>query len=148
MKTILTFAAGLLLTLSTMAADHRPTVTIKSRRNFEIVVDGRLYHNDNTIRLDMFRGVHTIKVYERGRGFFGRPQLVSAKNFFVRNNDLRIIVDYSGYVDIDERGYNGRGYDRNDRRWDGNDRDRDWNDRGLNGNDRDRNDRTYDRNGY
>jgi hypothetical protein len=133
MKTILTFAAGLLLTLSTMAADRPPSVTIKSNRNFEIVVDGRAYRNDNSIRLDrMHPGIHTIKVYERSRGFFGRMRLVSAKNFFVRNNDLRITVDYSGYVDIDERRY-----DRRNRGWDGNDRnDRDW----------DRNDRDYGRN--
>ena len=133
MKTIFTFAAGLLLTLSTMAADRPPSVTIKSSRNYEIVVDGRTYRNDNSIRLDRMRpGMHTIKVYERSRGFFGRMRLVSAKNFFVRNNDLRITVNYSGYVDIDERRY-----DRRDRGRDGNDRnDRDWN----------RNDRDYGRN--
>ena len=127
MKTILTFAAGLLLTLSTMAADRPPSVTIKSNRNFEVVVDGRTYRNDNSIRLDRMRpGMHTIKVYERTRGLFGRVRLVSAKNFFVRNNDLRITVNYSGYVDIDERGYNNR----RDRGWDGNDR----NDRDYGGN--------------
>ena len=126
MKTILTFAAGLLLTLSTMAADRPPSVTIKSNRNFEVVVDGRTYRNDNSIRLDRMRpGMHTIKVYERTRGLFGRVRLVSAKNFFVRNNDLRITVNYSGYVNIDERGNNNRrdrGWDDNDRGWD-NDRD-------------------------
>jgi hypothetical protein len=125
MKTILTFAAGLLLTLSTMAADRPPSVTIKSNRNFEIVVDGRTYRNDNTIRLDRMRpGMHSIKVYERGRGFFGRMRLVSAKNFVVRNNDLRITVNYSGYVNIDEKRL-----DRRDRGWDDNDRGRDRNDR-------------------
>jgi hypothetical protein len=125
MKTILTFAAGLLLTLSTMAADRPPSVTIKSNRNFEVVVDGRTYRNDNSIRLDRMRpGVHTIKVYERSRGLFGRMRLVSAKNFFVRNNDLRITVNYSGYVDIDEKRL-----DRRDRGWDDNDRGRDRNDR-------------------
>ena len=75
------------------------------------------------------------KCTKEAADFFGRMRLVSAKNFFVRNNDLRITVNYSGYVDIDERrngrGYdrNGRGYDRNDRGWDGNDRDWDRNDR-------------------
>src|SRR5215204_2715584 len=126
MKTILTFAAGLLLTLSTMAADRPPSVTIKSNRNFEVVVDGRTYRNDNTIRLDRMRpGIHTIKVYERTRGLFGRVRLVSAKNFFVRNNDLRITVNYSGYVDIDEKRLDrgDRGWDNNDRGWDSNDRD-------------------------
>ena len=130
MKTILTFAAGLLLTLSTMAADRPPSVTIKSNRNFEVVVDGRTYRNDNSIRLDRMRpGVHTIKVYERSRGLFGRMRLVSAKNFFVRNNDLRITVNYSGYVDIDEKRL-----DRRDRGWDDNDRGRDRNDRDYGGN--------------
>ena len=125
MKTILTFAAGLLLTLSTMAAGRPPSVTIKSNRNFEVVVDGRTYRNDNSIRLDRMRpGMHTIKVYERTRGLFGRVRLVSAKNFFVRNNDLRITVNYSGYVDIDEKRLDRRG-----RGWDDNDRDRDRNDR-------------------
>ena len=135
MKTILTFAAGLLLTLSTMAADRPPSVTIKSNRNFELVVDGRNYRNDNTIRLDRMRpGMHSIQVYERSRGFFGRMRLVSSKNFFVRNNDLRITVNYSGYVNIDERRYDRRGRDwdnndRNDRDWDRND-DRDYRSRG------------------
>ena len=126
MKTILTLAAGLLLTLSTMAADRPPSVTIKSNRNFEVVIDGRTYRNDNSIRLDRMRpGMHTIKVYERTRGIFGRVRLVSAKNFFVRNNDLRITVNYSGYVDIDEKRLDrrGRGWDDNDRGRDRNDRD-------------------------
>jgi hypothetical protein len=132
MKTILTLAAGLLLTLTTMAADRYPSVTIKSKRNFEIVVDGRAYRNDNTIRFDrMQRGMHSIKVYERSRGLFGsRMRLVSAKNFFVRNSDLRITVGANGFVDIDERGYDrrDRGWDDdrrydNDRGWDRNDRD-------------------------
>jgi len=114
-----------------MAADRPPSVTIKSHRNYEIVIDGRTYRNDNTIRLDRMRpGMHSIKVYERGRGFFGRMRLVSAKNFFVRNNDLRITVGFNGYVDIDEKRYDrrDRGWDRNDRGYD-NDRDWDRNDR-------------------
>lgn len=138
MKTILTLAAGLLLTLTTMAADRYPTVTIKSRNNFTIVVDGRTYHNDKNIRLDMRRGMHSIKVYERGRGYFGRMRLVSSKNFFVRNNDLRITIGFNGFVDIDERGY-----DRRDRNWDRNDRGYDRDDRDYG--DRDRKDRDYDR---
>ena len=138
MKTVLTFVAGLLLTLTTMAADRPPSVTIKSHRNFEIVIDGRTYRDDNTIRFDRMRpGMHSIKVYERGRGFFGRMRLVSAKNFYVRNNDLRITVGFNGYVNIDERRYDRR--DRNDRRYD-NDRDWDRNDRGYD------NDRDWDRN--
>jgi hypothetical protein len=141
MKRLLTLAAAGLITIGAMAADRFPSVTIKSKKDFEIVVDGRTYRNDNNIRLDRLRkGMHTIKVYERTRGLFGsRTRLVSSKNFMVRNDDLRITVDRSGYVDIDEQGY-GRNNDRNDRGWGDNDRDRnrDW--------DKDR-DKDWDRNG-
>ena len=145
MKRLLTLAAAGLITIGAMAADRFPSVTIKSKRDFEIVVDGRTYRNDNNIRLDRLRkGMHTIKVYERTRGLFGnRMRLVSSKNFMVRNEDLRITIDRSGYVDIDEQGY-GRDRDRNDRGWGDNERnrDRDW-DRDK---DWDRNDnRGYDR---
>jgi hypothetical protein len=139
MKKIMTLACVSLFTLAAMAADRYPSVTIKSRRNFEIVVDGRNYDNDNNIRIDrMRRGMHTIKVYERSRGFFNnRLKLVSSKTFFVKNEDLRITVNAYGFVDVDEVG-NGRGRDR-----DYNDRDRDWD---RNDNDRDRdNDRNRDR---
>jgi hypothetical protein len=146
MKKIMTLAFVSLFTLAAMAADRNPSVTIKSRRNFEIVVDGRNYNNDNNIRIDkMRRGMHTIKVYERSRGFFNnRLKLVSSKTFFVRNEDLRITVNAFGYVDVDEVG-NGRGRDR-----DYNDRDRDWdrrdNDRNRD-NDRDR-DRDWENRSY
>ena len=148
MKRLLTLAAAGLITIGAMAADRFPSVTIKSKKDFEIVVDGRTYRNDNNIRLDRLRkGMHTIKVYERTRGLFGRTRLVSSKNFMVRNDDLRITIDRSGYIDIDEQGY-GRRNDRNDKGWGDNDRnrDRDW-DRDK---DWDRNDnRGYDRNrGY
>jgi len=135
MKTLLTIAAGCLFSIAALAADRGPSVTIKSKRNFEIIVDGQRYHNDNTIRLrGMNRGIHTIKVYERSRGFFGnRLRLVSSKNFLVRNNDLTIMIDHFGRIDIDEQ-RNGKGWDggRND-----NNRDRDWKDNDRY-NDRDR----------
>ena len=136
MKKLLTLAIVSLFTMAAMAADRYPSVTIKSKRDFQIVVDGRTYNNgvfrnDNTIRLDRInRGMHRIQIYERSRGLFGsRMRLVSSKNFFVRNDDLRITVDRSGYINVDEIGF-GRGRDRNDRNrdWDDND-DRDWNGR-------------------
>jgi hypothetical protein len=133
MKTFLTLITFSLFTVAAMAADKRPTVIIKSKRNFEIVVDGKKFQNDNSIRIDWLRrGMHTITVYERSRGFFGnRLRPVSSRNFMVRNNDIRITVNYAGYVDIDEIG-NGR------------DKDRGWND-GNRDRDRDRDDRDYDR---
>lgn len=140
MKKLITLAVVGLFTLTTMAADHYPSVTIRSKSRFQIMVDGMRYFNDNTIHLDRIqRGMHTIRVYEKSYGFFGpRLRLVSTRNFFVRNSDIFITVDRSGFVDVDERGYgrrNGRGRD-----WDDRDRDRDWNNR-----DRDRDhDRDWD----
>lgn len=149
MKKLLTLAAFDLFTMAAMAADRYPSVTIKSKRNFQIVVDGRTYNdNDNTIRLDrMRRGMHSISVYERSRGLFGsRMRLVSSKNFYVSNDDIRITIDRSGYVDVNEIGY-GRGNDRNyndrNRNSDRNDRDRRWNDNDDNDRDWNRNDRSH-----
>lgn len=123
MKTIFTLITFSLFTIAAWAADNGPTVTIKSKRNFSIAVDGRKYYNDNSIRLDgLRRGMHTITVYERSRGLFGyRLRPVSSMNFMVRNNDIRLTVNYAGYADIDEIG-NGRGKDRE---WYDRDRDRD-----------------------
>jgi hypothetical protein len=133
-KVLLATMAALFVSFAALAADRYPSVTIKSKRNFEIVVDGRTYRNDNTIRLDrLSRGIHTIRVYEQGRGIFGRTRLVSSKSFYVRNDDLRITIDRNGYVDIDQVNGRGRGWDNDDRDW-GRDRDRNW----------DRNDRDRD----
>jgi len=134
MKTFLTLITVSLLTVAAMGADKRPTVTIKSKRNFEIVVDGKRFYNDNSIRIDWLRrGMHTITVYEKSRGIFGnRLRPVSSRNFMVRNNDIRITVNYAGYVDVDEIG-NGRD---NNRGWNDRDRDRDG-DRDDRGSDRD-----------
>jgi hypothetical protein len=142
MKKLLTLAVVSLFTMAAMAADHYPSVTIRSRsNNFQIVVDGRTYNgngrpifdNNNTIHLDRIgRGRHRIEIFERSRGLFGsRMRLVSSKNFFVRNDDLRITVDRSGYINVDEVGYGNnrdRNYNDRDRNWNGNDRNRDWND--------------------
>ncbi len=114
MKTFLTFAAVCLLTISSMAAGRYPTVTIKTSGNFQISLDGRKFYNDNTIRLDrMEKGSHTIKVYKIRRGLYGtRTRLVSSRKFFVRNDDIRITINYNGKLDIDEVS-NGRNRDRN-----------------------------------
>ena len=77
--------------------------------------------------------MHSIRVYEKRGGLFNnRLRLVSTRNFFVRNDDLRITVDFSGRVDIDEirdrrdnrndrydrdRNYRDRDYGRNERKW-------------------------------
>ena len=131
MKAILTFLAVSVFTLTSVAADKYPSVTIKSKQRHEIMVDGKRYFGDNTIHINrMSRGMHNIKVFERSRGMFGnRLRLVSSKNFFVRNDDLRITVDFAGRVDVDEINKRRRGNDRYDRDWDRDDHNRGRNDR-------------------
>jgi len=127
MKTILTLFAVTMFTITSMAADRHPTVTIKTKNRYEVVVDGKRYRGDNFIHIKRMRnGMHNIKVYERSRGLFNsRLRLVSTRNFIVRNNDLRITVDFAGRTDIDEfRDRRGRGNDRYDRDFDR--RDDDW----------------------
>jgi hypothetical protein len=46
MKKIFTLLTGILITLVTFAAD-RPTVTLRSTRNYEIVIDGKSYFSQN-----------------------------------------------------------------------------------------------------
>jgi hypothetical protein len=131
MKALLTFTAAFLFVIATWASDRYPAVTIKSKKQFEIMVDGRRYVNDKNIRLDRLnRGMHTIKVYERNRGLFGRSRLVASRNFFVWNQDIRITIDHFGYVNIDEA---GNRWDK-DRRWNDNNKYNDRDDRGYNRN--------------
>lgn len=132
MKKIFTLIAGLLMAAAVFAADHRPSVMVRSSKNYKIVIDGRsFFTNSNTIRLDNFYvGRHTIKVYEMRRGYFGRRErLVDAAAFEVRRNDVMINVDFFGNISIRERRSYGR-YDRDERGYDRNERDdrRDWDD--------------------
>ena len=144
MKTLFTSAAVCLFTLTTMAADHYPALTIKSKRHFEFVIDGQRYFHDNFIHFDRIqRGMHTIQVYEHSRGFFGnRHRLISSRTFMVRNNDIIINVDYSGFAYVKEAG-NGWGRDR---KWKNRDWDRDKGDGEYDYRDRNYNDKGYDRN--
>ena len=110
MKKIFTLIAATVLTVASFAADRRPVVTLKSSRNYEIVIDGRSYlSNSGIMDLSNIRmGQHTIKVYEvsRGRGiglFFGRmKKLVDASTFFLRNKDVDINIDFRGQIRITE----------------------------------------------
>jgi hypothetical protein len=135
MKKLFTLALGLMLSVAMFAADHRPTVTIKSAKRYEIVIDGkRFMTNGNTFNIStLSNGRHFVKVYEVNPGFFSRTKrLVASSTFQLRNNDVRIAIDRFGNMQIKESRM-GRGWD-NDRR----DNDRDY------GRDRD-NDRDWDR---
>ena len=127
MKKIFTLIAATFLTVATFAADHRPSVSIRSRGNYEVVIDGRSYISRNGMMdlSNLRKGQHSIKVYELSRTFMfmKTKRLVDASFFQLRNRDLDIYVDFRGQIRISE--------DRRDRdRWDN---DRDWN----NGRDRD-----------
>lgn len=128
-----------LLTVALFAADRRPTVTIQSGRNYEIVIDGKSYfsNNNGTMNLVKLRdGRHTISVYKvNNQGLFRKSRkMVSASAFTVRDNDIRIVVDFYGKIQVTEsRNKKGKGgWEMNDRnnndhdmeRQDRNDRDR------------------------
>ncbi|TMI74364.1 MAG: hypothetical protein E6H09_05475 [Bacteroidetes bacterium] len=135
MKKIFTLIAATVLTVATFAADRRPSVTLRSSKNYEIVVDGRSYFSNSGFMdlSNLRRGVHSIKVYEMNRrggsplaGFggllFGRgKRLVDASSFQLQNRDININIDFRGQIMIQE--------ERNSRdRWDNdrNSHDRDY----------------------
>ena len=138
MKKIFTLIAGLILSVAVMAADRGPDLTIRSSKNYKIVVDGRsFYSNSSILRINnLSRGVHTIQVFEMRRGYYSqRERVVASTSFRMGKKDVRIFIDQMGRIHIIQDHDNGR-YDRNDKH----DNDRDWN------NDRSRDNRPYDRN--
>jgi hypothetical protein len=144
MKKIFTLIAATVLTVATFAADRRPSVTVRSSRNYEIVIDGRSYYSNNGIMdlSNLGRGQHSIKVFEINRRV-GNPfgglggiilkkgkKLVDASTFNLRNKDIDITIDFRGQIRISEERSGRGGWDDrrdNDRDNDhGRDRDRDW----------------------
>jgi len=134
MKKIFTLVTGLLMAVALMAADRRPVVTVKSMKNYKIVIDGRTYFTNNSrLRVPyMQSGWHSIQVFEMRRGyFFRRERLVSSERFILRNHDVDITINYFGKVQIRE--------DRDFGRFDHDDRDRGrWDDKGRDNRGRDR----------
>ena len=134
MKKIFTLLVGTFLTLFVFAAD-RPTVTLKSTKNYEIVIDGKSYfsNNNNMINIrNLQGGKHTVQVFEVNRTLFrSSRKLVSASGFRLKNKDVAITVDRFGTLRIIESKF-GKDYDRDNRRDDDWGRDRD--DRGGRGN--------------
>jgi hypothetical protein len=131
MKKIFTLLTGILITLVTFAAD-RPTVTLRSTRNYEIVIDGKSYFSQNgrVMNLSHLRsGKHSVQVYEMNRYMFRTTRkLVSTSGFRLKNKDIAIVVDPRGNLRITESKF-GKDFDRDDRY----DNDNDWG----RGNDRD-----------
>jgi hypothetical protein len=118
MKKIFTLVAGMLLTAAVFAADRKPVVTVKSSKNYKIVIDGKSYFGDNlTLRLDdNFKRSHTIKVFEMRRGLFvNREKMVDAAVFQLDRNDVAISIDWAGNIKIREmKGYGHFGRDGRD----------------------------------
>ena len=122
MKTLLTILMGFMLTITAFAADRRPTVTVNGSNNYEIVIDGRRYvnNNNNYINITNLRnGRHSIEVYEIRRGLFRKTsKLVSSSQFILRGNDVSILIDRYGDLRINEsyagnNGFGNKGYGNN-----------------------------------
>ena len=128
MKKIFTLIAATILTVATFAADHRPSVSLKSRGNYEIVIDGRSYFTRNGVMdlSNIRKGRHSIKVYEVSRvfSFLRTKKLVDASTFMLGNRDIDINVDFRGQIRISEERFgrdrwNDNDHGRDDRRdWD------------------------------
>ena len=123
---------GILITLVTFAGD-RPTVTLCSNKNYEIVIDGKSYFTQygRVMNLSHLRsGRHSVQVFELNRHMFRTTRkLVSSSGFRLKNKDIAIVVDPRGNLRITESKF-GKDFDRDDRY----DNDNDWG----RGNDRDR----------
>jgi hypothetical protein len=121
MKKIFTLIAATLFTLAIFAADRKPVVTLKSNKNYEVVIDGQTYFASNgTMNIANLRsGQHTIKVYETSRGFGFRKnrKLVESSTFMLRKTNVDIIIGLRGHINIDEDNRFDRN-GKNDRDWD------------------------------
>ena len=113
MKKIFTLVAVSLFSIALFAADRRPSVTLKSNGNYEIVIDGKSYFTGNSGNIDLGKmrdGRHTISVYKvTNSGLFRKSRkMVSASAFNVRDNDIKIKVDMFGKIQItEEQKYGG-----------------------------------------
>jgi hypothetical protein len=138
MKKIFTLLTAILITVVTFAAD-RPTVTLRSTKNYEVVIDGKSYFTQSArvMNLSHLRsGKHTVQVFELNRYMFRtQRKLVSTSGFRLNKKDIVINVDPRGNLRISESKY-GKDFDRdgrydNDNDWGrGNDRDNDGRGRG------------------
>jgi hypothetical protein len=118
MKKIFTLIGASLFSVALFAADRKPVVTLKSDKNYEIVIDGQSYTgNGGMISLANLRsGQHTIKVYQASRSFMfkrAKKVVVSSSSFSLKNNSVAINVDFRGQISISES--------RMDRDWNNND---------------------------
>lgn len=118
MKKIFTLLTGILITIVTFAA-NRPTVTVRSTKNYEIVIDGRTYSSQygNLINIpNLSNGKHTVRVFEIDHYMFRTTRkLVSTAQFRLKNKDVAIVVDPRGNLRITESKF-GKDFGRHNRR--------------------------------
>ena len=104
MKKIFTLIAATFLTVEAFAADRKPSVTLKTSKNYEVVIDGKSYSGNGIMEISLMRkGQHSIKVYEKKRGgFFNRrgKKLVSATTFQVGRDDIDIDIGFRGQISV------------------------------------------------
>ncbi len=132
MKKMFTLLSGLFLSFALLAADPRPVVTLSSMSNYKVVIDGKAFFTNNSqISLrNLSKGYHSVQVFEMRRGYYQqREKMVSSSSFFLKRNDIRILINRFGDVRIKEIKGLGR-FERDDDDWyerdrhDDNDRDR------------------------
>jgi len=107
MKKIFTLIAATFLTVAVFAVDRKPSVTLKSVKNYEIVIDGRTYQGSDFRMINVAGlrdGMHSITVYKLQQGFFFKKmkKAVSTKSFLLRGNDIDIQINQYGQIKIDE----------------------------------------------
>jgi hypothetical protein len=106
MKKIFTLIAATFLTIAVFAADRRPSVTLMTSRNYEVIIDDQSYSGNGVMEISlMHKGQHSIKVYEQKRGRFFNlrgKKLVSATTFQVGRDDIDISIDFRGQINISE----------------------------------------------
>jgi len=84
---------------------RQPQVILNSPNEYDVKIDGQFYNGGSAVIPSLSQGLHTVEVYSVKGGFLGigrKRELVSSTQFNLRNNDVRIDVDQSGQVRINE----------------------------------------------
>ncbi len=125
MKKITTMLFAAFFGLVSIAA-AAPTVTVTNSSNFEIEINNRTYSSSDRYTIpNLPQGNYTVSVYEvTGNGIFGigkQRNLISSRQFALRNSDVQVNVNRNGSVQVSQSGYNNNNSRaNNDRRYENN----------------------------
>jgi hypothetical protein len=103
MKKLFTLVVASFVAIGVSA--RQPQVILNSPTEFDVKIDGQFFSGNSTVIPSLSQGVHTIEVYSVKGGILGlgkKRELVSSKQFSLRNNDVRIDVDQYGQARITE----------------------------------------------